>query len=96
MTRKEAADAYMKISKELERLHGAASAHISRRDNNWVFERIYSFRYISQRIKLKYDVVEDYQGGGPHLTRAEARKQAKDAEENRRNQERLPRPGFDG
>jgi hypothetical protein len=98
MTKKQAAAAYLKISKELERLQDAASAHISRADNNWVFERIYSFRNIAQRISLEYDVA-DYTPGGAHLTRAEARKQARDAAENRRNNDRgtlpAPAPGHD-
>jgi hypothetical protein len=70
MTRKQAAKAYERVADELERLQGAASNHISRRDNNWVFERVYSFRYIAERIRRKYDVGE-YQGGGPHRERGE-------------------------
>ena len=68
MTRKQAAKAYDRIADELDRLMGAASNHISRRDNNWVFERVYSFRHIAERIRLKYDVGE-YVGGGAHAER---------------------------
>lgn len=68
MTRKEAAKAYERIAKELERLHGAAADHISRRDNNWQFEVMWGMRYVAERIRKKYDV-EEYRGGGPHRER---------------------------
>lgn len=69
MTKREAARAFRKISKELEHLHSAASNHISRLDNNWVFERIYSFRYIAERIEDGYNTLDYEKGGGPHHSR---------------------------
>lgn len=65
LTKKEAADAYARIAKELQFLQSAAAEHISRSDNNWVFEKRYSFEYVSERIRCAYEVGE-YKGGGPH------------------------------
>lgn len=68
MTRKEAVKAFEKISKKLSRLHSSAANHISRRDNNWVFEQIYKFQHVADRIRTKYENAGDYKGGGPDAT----------------------------
>lgn len=66
LTRQQAVEAYKRIAKELQWLQVGASNHISRRDNNWVFEQPYSFRYIAERIRRKYNDVGEYKGGGSH------------------------------
>jgi hypothetical protein len=75
MTKAQAAKAYEAVAAELDRLQGAASSHISRVDNNWVFERVYSFRYIAERIRREYEV-GDYTGGGPHAERLGSKERA--------------------
>lgn len=75
MTKTQAAKAYEAVAAELDRLQSAASNHISRTDNNWVFERVYSFRYIAERIRREYEVGE-YEGGGPHAERLGSRERA--------------------
>lgn len=65
MNRMEAVKAYLRVARELQRLHGAASAHISRRDNNWQFELYYSLRNVAGRILRGYENEGEYEGGGP-------------------------------
>lgn len=68
MTQAEAAKRYAALSKELKRLHNEVAEHISRSDNNWIFEASYSLGYISKRIKAGYNLKagETYsRGGGP-------------------------------
>lgn len=67
MTREEAAAAYDRIADELYRLNNDASAHISRRDNNWQFEIRYAMRHIANRIRTEYKDCGDYKGGGPSI-----------------------------
>lgn len=67
MTKREAARAYRKIAKELERLHGAAANHISRMDNNWQFEAMWSCKHIAERIEDGYNHFKYERGGGGHI-----------------------------
>src|SRR6476660_6316159 len=54
MTCREAARAYRQIAKELHRLQLDACAHISRRDNNQVFEIQFFFEAVADRIATRY------------------------------------------
>lgn len=67
MTRAQAAKKFDQLSKELMRLNGSVSEHISRMDNNWVFEASYALSNISERIKVGYNLKAGYtysKGGG--------------------------------
>ena len=59
MTKKQAAKAYLKIYKDLRKLHMAASNHISRKDNNWQFEISFKMREVARRILKEYDLPLD-------------------------------------
>ncbi len=72
MTKREAVKAYLRVARELDRLHGAAANYISRRDNNWQFEVSFKLRHVADRILKEYDV-GDYVGGGPTIGKGERR-----------------------
>lgn len=55
MTKREAVKAYKKIARKLERLHSDAADHISRLDNNRVFEISFYLRQVAKRINEKYE-----------------------------------------
>lgn len=58
MTKEEAVKAYKEIAEKLQDLHSSASEHISRRDNNRVFD-IYCFLdQVADRIENEYDDLE--------------------------------------
>jgi len=54
MKKKKAIKVYKKLAKKLYKLHTDASAHISRKDNNRVFEISIFFRSVARRIKEEY------------------------------------------
>lgn len=56
MKRKKVVRRYKKIAKELETLQVEGSNHISRVDNNAVFEFACALRRIASRIKKRYPV----------------------------------------
>lgn len=65
ITRKKAVVHYKRIARELDALHSEASNHISRQDNNRVFEISRFLRDVSSRIKQEYDLPID----DPYFTR---------------------------
>jgi len=52
--RREAAQAYKRIARELGRLQTAAAEHISRRDNNQIFEIEHWLMDVAERIAKGY------------------------------------------
>lgn len=54
MTKEEAAAEYRAISEKLDGLQVAASKHISRKDNNAMFELMYYFKDVAKRIETEY------------------------------------------
>lgn len=55
MTKREVVKAYRKMAKRMLHLHNAAANHISRRDNNVVFEMGWKCRAIADRIEREYE-----------------------------------------
>lgn len=55
MTKKEAVAAYRIIAKKLRKLHTETAPHISRSDNNKVFEMGWHFDAIADRIDAEYE-----------------------------------------
>jgi len=54
VTKDEMVRAFRRAADDLERLHVEGAEHISRRDNNWVFEARFRLREIADRIDRSY------------------------------------------
>ena len=58
MKKKEVVKAYRKIAKKLDKLQVDACLHISRKDNNQIFEISYFLQDVAKRIEDEYSQSE--------------------------------------